>query len=69
MSTSVVEFLKRALVPSSCPGETDSEDFFYGILGLASAAEMEEDCGDHPDMWLALYETDTEITEESKGLL
>jgi hypothetical protein len=69
MATSVVEFLKRALVPSPCQGEADSKDFFYGILGLAPAAEMEEDCGDYPDMWLALYETDTEITEETKGLL
>lgn len=69
MSTSIVEFLKRALVPGPCPGEPDCEDFFYGILGLASAAEIEEDCGDYPEQWLALYETDIEITEEIKGLM
>jgi len=68
-SESLVEFLKRALVPGPCPNETDSECFFYGIHGLASAADLDEDFGEYPEPWLALYKTDTEITEETKGFM
>jgi hypothetical protein len=69
MSTSLVEFLKRALVPGPYPDEPNSGDFFYGVHGLASAAGLCEDFGEYPDEWLALYSTDTEITEETKGLM